>query len=130
LEPFSAMLIAVTVDSSVHPQTVRAHRVRGRSLRLSASLSVRLVTVAYAVIFAAAGVIDYIGFRSAGYDLGNSVQISPFWTALPVARDVVTADRLVQADRHAVGLIPEGVPVSASNRLGASQPSTSRTASS
>jgi uncharacterized membrane protein len=74
LEPFSAMLAAVTVDSSVHPQTVRAHRVRGRSLRLSASLSVRFVTVAYAVVFAAAGVIDYIGFRSAGYDLGNNVQ--------------------------------------------------------
>jgi uncharacterized membrane protein len=44
--------------------------------------------------------------------------ISPIWTALPVARDVVTADPLVQAERHAVGLIPEGVPVSASNRLG------------
>lgn len=44
--------------------------------------------------------------------------ISPFWTALPVARDVVTASPLLQAERHAVGTIPDGVTVSASNKLG------------
>jgi hypothetical protein len=44
--------------------------------------------------------------------------ISPLWTAAPVARDVVTATPIVQAERHAVNLIPDGVTVSASNRLG------------
>jgi uncharacterized membrane protein len=32
------------------------------------------VVVAYAVVFSAAGVLDYIGFRSASYDLGNAAQ--------------------------------------------------------
>src|SRR5205823_9390132 len=40
------------------------------------------------------------------------------WTALPVARDFVTAAPLVKAERHAVRLIPEGVPVSTSNAIG------------
>jgi len=37
---------------------------------------------------------------------------------LPVARDAVIDTPLVQAERHAVRLIPKGVPVSASNVLG------------
>jgi uncharacterized membrane protein len=45
--------------------------------------------------------------------------ISPFWIAVPVARDFVTGAPIVRAERHAVGLIPKGVPVSASNKLGA-----------
>ena len=44
--------------------------------------------------------------------------ISPFWTALPVAREAIGPSARVRAERHAVGLIPGGVPVSASNRLG------------
>jgi len=44
--------------------------------------------------------------------------ISPFWIAVHVTRDVVTAAPLVQAEHHAIRLIPAGVPVSASNRLG------------
>jgi uncharacterized membrane protein len=68
------MLPAVAVNSSLQPQSILARGVSGRSLSVSASLSIRLVTVAYAVVFGAAGVLDYVGFRSAGYDLGNNVQ--------------------------------------------------------
>jgi len=64
----------VATDSSVHARPLFVREARGRSLRLSASLSVRFVTGAYAGVFAAAGVLDYVGFRSAGYDLGNNVQ--------------------------------------------------------
>ena len=45
--------------------------------------------------------------------------ISPFWTAIPVARDVATGSPLLRAERHAVSLVPGGVPVSASNIIGA-----------
>jgi len=62
------------VNASAQPRTVRALEVRSRSLRLSYELSLRLVVVAYAVVFSAAGVLDYVGFRSASYDLGNAVQ--------------------------------------------------------
>jgi len=68
------MIANVAIDSSVHARPLGVSKLRGRSLRLSASLSVRLVTMAYAVVFGAAGVLDYVGFRSAGYDLGNNVQ--------------------------------------------------------
>jgi uncharacterized membrane protein len=44
--------------------------------------------------------------------------ISPFWTAVPVARDAITGSSLVRSERHAVSLIPDGVPVSASNIIG------------
>jgi hypothetical protein len=44
--------------------------------------------------------------------------LSPFWTAVPVARDAIMGSPLVRAERHAVSLIPDGVPVSASNILG------------
>src|SRR5206468_2384394 len=60
--------------SSAQPRTIRVLTAPGRSLSVSASFSIRLVTVAYAVVFGAAGVLDYAGFRSAGYDLGNNVQ--------------------------------------------------------
>src|SRR5436190_4517591 len=69
------MLEPVTVDSPfVRRWDLRASRSRGRSFGLSTSLSIRLVAAVYAVVFAAAGVLDYVGFRSAGYDLGNAVQ--------------------------------------------------------
>ena len=68
------MLDVVAVASSAQPRTIRALTAPGRSLSVSASFSIRLVTVAYAVVFGAAGVIDYVGFRSASYDLGNNVQ--------------------------------------------------------
>ncbi len=44
--------------------------------------------------------------------------LSPFWTAVPVARDAIMGSPLVRAERHAVGLIPDGVSVSASNIIG------------
>jgi uncharacterized membrane protein len=61
------------VDSSVHHPSVRA-RVERRSLAFSTSASIRVVAAAYAIVFGAAAVLDYVGFRSAGYDLGNAVQ--------------------------------------------------------
>jgi uncharacterized membrane protein len=45
--------------------------------------------------------------------------ISPLWIALPVAREAIAESPHLRAERYAVGLIPEGVPVSASNALGA-----------
>jgi uncharacterized membrane protein len=45
--------------------------------------------------------------------------ISPLWTAVPVAREAITGSAFVRAQRHAVGLIPDSEPVSASNALGA-----------
>jgi uncharacterized membrane protein len=68
------MLSSVASDSYAQPRSARARPTRERSLSLPAFLSVRLVVIAYAVIFAAAGVLDYVGFRSASYDLGNAVQ--------------------------------------------------------
>jgi uncharacterized membrane protein len=65
---------SVAVASSVQSRTVQAGRVGGRSFALAPSLSIRLVAGAYAIVFAVAGVLDYVGFRSAGYDLGNAVQ--------------------------------------------------------
>src|SRR5919204_2637769 len=65
------MLAAVAVNSSVE---ARALRPGSRSLGLSAYLSVRLMAAAYALVFGVAAVLDYVGFRSAGYDLGNNVQ--------------------------------------------------------
>jgi Predicted membrane protein (DUF2079) len=44
--------------------------------------------------------------------------LSPFWTAGPVARDAIMGSRLVRAEHHPVGLIPDGVPVSSSNIIG------------
>jgi uncharacterized membrane protein len=64
----------VAVNASVQPRTLRAFEARSRSLKLSYELSLKLVVVAYAVVFSAAGVLDYVGFRSASYDLGNAVQ--------------------------------------------------------
>jgi uncharacterized membrane protein len=64
----------VAVNASVQPRTVPALEARSRSLKLSYELSLRLVVVGYAVVFSAAGVLDYVGFRSASYDLGNAVQ--------------------------------------------------------
>jgi uncharacterized membrane protein len=64
----------VAVNASVQPRTVPALEARSRSLKLSYDLSLKLVVVAYAVVFSAAGLLDYIGFRSASYDLGNAVQ--------------------------------------------------------
>src|SRR4029078_2581049 len=65
---------AVAVNASVQPRAVPALEAHSRSLKLSYELSLRLVVVAYAVVFSAAGVLDYVGFRSASYDLGNAVQ--------------------------------------------------------
>ena len=45
--------------------------------------------------------------------------ISPFWIAVPVARDALGGSPLLRAERHAVRLIPRGAPVSASNIIGA-----------
>jgi len=45
--------------------------------------------------------------------------LSPFWTAVPVARDALTGSGLVRAERHAVALVPDGVPVSATNIISA-----------
>ena len=45
--------------------------------------------------------------------------LSPFWTAGHVARDAVTGSGLLTAERHAVRLIPDGVPVSATNIISA-----------
>jgi len=59
---------------SVESWGLRAVQARGRSLAFSGSLSIQLVAAAYAVVFIVAGVLDYVGFRSAGYDLGNAVQ--------------------------------------------------------
>src|SRR5438034_667073 len=47
---------------------------RVRTLALSPSVSVRIAAGVYAIVFSVAGVLDYVGFRSAGYDLGNAVQ--------------------------------------------------------
>src|SRR5438093_1581235 len=47
---------------------------RVRTLALSPSVSVRIAVGVYAIVFSVAGVLDYVGFRSAGYDLGNAVQ--------------------------------------------------------
>jgi uncharacterized membrane protein len=66
------MLQAVAVASSAQLRTVRALRVQSRTL--SASFAVGAVAAAYALVFAVAGILDYVGFRSAGYDLGNAVQ--------------------------------------------------------
>ena len=100
----------MAVNASVQPRTLRALEARSRSLKLSYELSLKLVVVAYTVVFSAAGVLDYIGFRSA--------LLSPFWTAVPVARDAIMGSPLVRAERHAVSLIPDGVSVSASNIIG------------
>jgi uncharacterized membrane protein len=62
----------VAVNASVQPSALAG--VRRRSSQLSTTLSLRLVAVAYAVVFGAAAILDYVGFRSAGYDLGNAVQ--------------------------------------------------------
>jgi uncharacterized membrane protein len=62
------------VNASVQPRTLSTPEARSQSLKLSHELSLRLVVVAYAVVFSAAGVLDYVGFRSASYDLGNAVQ--------------------------------------------------------
>ncbi len=59
----------MAVNASVQPRTFSALEARSRSLKLSLKL-----VVAYAVVFSAAGVLDYVGFRSASYDLGNAVQ--------------------------------------------------------
>jgi uncharacterized membrane protein len=64
----------VAVNASVQPRTVPALEAHSRSLKLSYELSLRLVVVAYSVVYSAAGVLDYVGFRSASYDLGNAVQ--------------------------------------------------------
>jgi len=45
--------------------------------------------------------------------------ISPLWVAVPVARKAIADSPLVRAERHAVGLVPNGAAVSASNALGA-----------
>jgi hypothetical protein len=45
--------------------------------------------------------------------------ISPLWTAVPVARDAITGTPRIRAERHAVSLVPDGVPVTASNIIGA-----------
>src|SRR6266536_3444588 len=72
------MLTAVVVDSSVQSRSVGVRWAHDRSLTISASLSIRLVTAAYAVVFGAAGVLDYVGYRSASYDLGTAAQA--VWT--------------------------------------------------
>jgi hypothetical protein len=68
------MLIVVAVDSSVQPLSVCAPQARGRSLRLSASLSVRVLTALYALVFGAAGASITSAFAAPGYDLGNAVR--------------------------------------------------------
>src|SRR5437773_9126511 len=68
------MLDRVAVASSVQSRSMRAPRAWGRSLALSSDVAIRIVAVAYAAVFSVAGVLDYVGFRSAGYDLGNAVQ--------------------------------------------------------
>lgn len=64
----------MAVASSVQSRTVRPSWTHARSFALSPYVSIRVVAAAYAIVFGAAGVLDYIGFRSAGYDLGNAVQ--------------------------------------------------------
>jgi uncharacterized membrane protein len=64
----------VAVNASAQPRTLRGLEAPSRSLKLSYELSLKVVVVAYAVVFSAAGLLDYIGFRSASYDLGNAVQ--------------------------------------------------------
>jgi len=66
------MLEAVAVASSAQLHDARA--LRARTLRLSPSVSVRIGAAAYAVVFSVADVLDYVGFRSAGYELGNAVR--------------------------------------------------------
>jgi uncharacterized membrane protein len=60
--------------------------------------------------------------RAAGVVLaavGVTAVLSPFWTAFPVARDAIRGSGLLRAERHAVGLVPDGVPVSATNIISA-----------
>jgi uncharacterized membrane protein len=64
----------VELASSAQPRRFRVRKARSETLRLSTSLSVRLFVVVYAVVFGVVGVLDYVGFRSANYDLGNNVQ--------------------------------------------------------
>jgi uncharacterized membrane protein len=45
--------------------------------------------------------------------------ISPLWTAVPVARDAIVGTPVLRAERHAINLVPDGVPVSVSNIIGA-----------
>src|SRR5919204_609276 len=88
------MLAAVAVNSSVE---ARALRPGSRSLGLSAYLSVRLMAAAYALVFGVAAVLDYVGFRSAGYDLGNNVQA--IWNT---AHGRLLRDRVPRLPGHAV----------------------------
>jgi uncharacterized membrane protein len=106
------MLAAVTVDTSVQPRSVRAPRVGDRSLRLSASLSIRLVAVAYAIVFGVAGVVDYIGFRSAEYDVGNAVQA--IWNTAHgrlLETTAVTGDQVPRLGWHVDPLLVLFAPV-------------------
>lgn len=48
-----------------------------------------------------------------------SAIISPLWTTVPVARGAFSGTPRLQAERHAVSLIPDGAAVSASNIIGA-----------
>jgi uncharacterized membrane protein len=96
---------------------------------LSSSHDQSLVSSHYAAAVAAVlfGATIFGAARSANTErlsltvlaaVGVTAVISPFWTALPVARDVVTAAPLLEAERQAARLIPNGVAVSASNRIG------------
>jgi uncharacterized membrane protein len=68
----SAMLAAVETGSHL-PATGLSYA-RVRPLRLSASLSVGLAIATYATIAAVAAVIDFVGYRTARFDLGNAGQ--------------------------------------------------------
>src|ERR671936_1232696 len=62
------------LGSSAQATRVGAGAARAVPSRLTAVVSVRFAVVAYTLVFAAAAVADYVGFRSARFDLGNAVQ--------------------------------------------------------
>ena len=64
----------VTVQGDSYARAIGFRQTRLRPLTLTASLSVRLAVVTYAIVAATAAVIDFVGFRTARFDLGNAVQ--------------------------------------------------------
>jgi uncharacterized membrane protein len=72
------MLKLVEADSRLLREPVTVDRVR--SSVLSARALVWLAAGTYAVVAASAATLDFVGFRTARFDLGNAVQ--PIWNTL------------------------------------------------
>jgi uncharacterized membrane protein len=66
------MLVRVETEADARASGVGP--ARGRPWALSAALSVQLAVAVYAVLAATAAAIDFDGFRTARFDLGNAVQ--------------------------------------------------------